>query len=234
MTLALLVPPGTLAAGATVAPDDEEQQHLRVRRPRDGEPVTLLDGAGVRATGVLRLAGRAASVAVEAVERVAEPVPLVLGVGAGDRDRWLWLVEKATELGVTRLVPLETVRSGSVATHVRGEHRPKLARRAREALKQCGGAWAPAIDVPQPLADFAVAATGTRWLAAADGAMATAVGAAEPMTVAVGPEGGFEPAEARALEAAGFRRVRLGSRVLRFETAALAAAAMVAMARHEG
>ena len=78
----------------------------------------------------------------------------MLGVGAGDRDRFGWLVEKATELGVTEIVPLETERTRGVATGCGPEQLDKLRRRAREALKQCGGAWAPVLREPSPLEAF--------------------------------------------------------------------------------
>ena len=68
---------------------------------------------------------------------------LTLAVGAGDRDRFAWLVEKAVELGVTAVVPLETERTAGVATRVATtQHLAKLRRQALEAIKQCGAAWA--------------------------------------------------------------------------------------------
>ena len=65
-----------------------------------------------------------------------------LAVGAGDRDRFGWLVEKAAELGVTTLVPIETARTTGVATRLRGKHLEKLRRQALEAIKQSGAPWA--------------------------------------------------------------------------------------------
>ncbi len=131
------------------------------------------------------------------------------------------------------LIPLETEFTSAVATRVRPQHVAKLRRRALEALKQCGAAWVPEISPPVPLATLlARPVAGERWLADASGASATAVGPAA--TVLVGPEGGLTQAERSAALAAGFRPVRLSPYVLRFETAALAAAALAASAATTG
>jgi 16S rRNA (uracil1498-N3)-methyltransferase len=152
---------------------------------------------------------------------------VTLAVGGGDRDRFEWLAEKATELGVAALIPVETELTAAVATRIRPQHVAKLRRRALETLKQCGAAWVPEISPPVPLATLlARPLAGERWLADASGASASAVSPAA--TVLVGPEGGFTPAERAAALAGGFCPVRLGPYVLRFETAALAAAALAA------
>lgn len=228
---AVLVAPGTLAPGAVLELAEAEAHHLRVRRAAGGEPVRALDGAGQVGEGTLVADGRGWRVAVGPVHREPPPVPLLLAVGAGDRERFAMLVEKAAELGVTAVLPLETERSRNVAGRVRQEHVARLRARALEALKQCGGTWAPEIAAPRPLADFAAAATGTRWLADAEGGAPPRLAPGEGVTVAVGPEGGFTVAERSALLAAGFVPVRLGASVLRFETAALAAAVAVQLLR---
>ncbi|HEU4647836.1 MAG TPA: RsmE family RNA methyltransferase [Gemmatimonadales bacterium] len=222
----VLVGPGAVP-GATLELDDAEAHHLRVRRA-DGElRVELRDGAGLIGTGVLRMDGKRGTVVVERAERRPHAVPLLLAVGAGDRDRFAWLVEKAAELGVTDIHPVETERTAGVATRVRAGAGAleKLRRRGLEALKQCGGTWAPAVHDPEPLAAFlARELSGTRWLADAAGAPPSALAATEPLTAIIGPEGGLTDAERAAIVAAGYRPVRLGALTLRFETAALAAA----------
>jgi 16S rRNA (uracil1498-N3)-methyltransferase len=204
-----------------------EAHHLRVRRAREGDRVELRDGAGLVGTGRLVRHGPGWSVEVEARRVVGKPPGLTLAVGAGDRDRFEWLAEKATELGVTALIPVETEFTSAVATRVRPQHVAKLRRRALEALKQCGAAWLPEISPPISLATLLVRPTaGERWLADPSGSAADA--ARPPGIVLVGPEGGFTPAERSAAVSAGFRPVRLGPYVLRFETAALAAASLAA------
>lgn len=228
---AVLVPPGTLEPGAVLQIAEAEAHHLRVRRAAAGELVRLLDGAGGVGEGTLVGAGGGWRVAVTAARREAPPPPLVLAVGAGDRERFATLVEKAAELAVTAVVPLETERSRNVAGRVRPAHVERLRQRGLETLKQCGGAWGPVLSAPVPIEEFLGTAGGARWLADADGGSVPPLGPHEPVTVAIGPEGGFTPSERSALLAAGFLPVRLGPRVLRFETAAVAAATAVHLRR---
>jgi 16S rRNA (uracil1498-N3)-methyltransferase len=226
----VLVPSGTARAGTSVPLEEEESHHLRVRRAEPGESVTLRDGAGLDGSGVLEASGRSWSVRVTAAVQRPRPPGLTLAVGGGDRERFLWLVEKAAELGVSRVVPLETERTAGVATRVGGAHRDKLARRALEATKQSGACWSPEIGAPEPFAGFiAQAHSGTLWLTDGEGAPPE-VGTGE-VTVLVGPEGGFTPAERAAAAAAGWTPVSLGPNVLRYETAAIAAAAHVTIER---
>lgn len=230
----VLAAPGSLVAGAAVVLEPAEAHHLRVRRAASGEEIRLLDGQGAMGQGRLRL-GDEAVVEVETVHLLARPTPLTLAVGAGDRDRFLWLAEKATELGVTDLLPLETERTAGVATKLRGERLERLRSRAREALKQCQTGWAPVVHEPMTIADFAAAPRpGQRWLASVGGEPPPPSLDSSPLTVAIGPEGGFTTGETALLERAGYHPIGLGKGVLRFETAALAAAAIVGSARHRG
>jgi 16S rRNA (uracil1498-N3)-methyltransferase len=232
--ITLLVPPGA-APGGREAVDETESHHLRVRRAAAGERVALRDGLGLVGTGRLAAAGRDWAVEIETVERRPRPAELTLAVGAGDRDRFAWLVEKAVELGATSVVPLETDRAGSVATRLRDQGLAKLRRQALEAIKQCGAAWALEVEAPQPLAEF-IARTepGLHWLADAAGAAPPPALDGTPVTVVVGPEGGFTEPERGALLSAGYRPLALAPHTLRFETAALAAAAVVTTARLRG
>jgi 16S rRNA (uracil1498-N3)-methyltransferase len=222
----VLVGPGA-EPGATLALDEAEAHHLRVRRA-DGElRVELRDGAGLVGTGLVRLDGKRGTILVERAERQSPAVPLRLVVGAGDRERFAWLVEKATELGVTDIHPVETEHTAGVASRLRAGAGTldKLRRRALETLKQCGGAWAPTLHDPEPLAALlARRQAGALWLADAGGAPPAPLAATTPLTVVVGPEGGLTDTERAAAVTAGYRPVRLGPLTLRFETAALAAA----------
>jgi 16S rRNA (uracil1498-N3)-methyltransferase len=215
--------------------DEGEQHHLRVRRAEPGEAVELRDGQGMVGRGRLVREGKSWSVAIEATETLPPPPVLVLAVGAGDRERFGWLVEKAAEIGVTTVVPLECARAAGVGPKLRGEQVERLRRRAVEAVKQSGAAWAPVVEVPTSLEEFAARPfEGQRWLADPAGATPPVTLDGTPVAVAIGPEGGFSNAECEALLAWGFRPVALGPHILRFETAALAAAAAVVTARHRG
>ena len=226
--ITLLAPVGALRAGAEVRLDRAELHHLKVRRGSDR--VRLADGAGTLGWGTLR----DGVVSVETTEQVPASPALALLVGAGDKDRFVWLVEKAAELGVTEIQPVDTERSLTVATRLRASQTDRLGRRAREAIKQSGAAWAPVVGPPVPLTQALSQTAGMRWLADPQGSAPPAVLDDAPVTVLIGPEGGLTDAERTAALAAGFQPVRLASLTLRFETAAVAAAACVVAARLRG
>ncbi len=140
----VLVPAGALVEGARITLDALEVHHLRVRRAGAGETVRLLDGAGGIGEGTLEMGKKDAVVTVGQVTREAKPSALVLAIGAGERDRFAWVVEKAAELGVTEIVPLETEHTRGVASRIRGAQVERFRRRTLEAIKQCGATWAPA------------------------------------------------------------------------------------------
>jgi len=229
---AVLAPAGALVPDGLVALDPEEAHHLRVRRAKAGEVVRVLDGAGKLADGRLVQGPEGFAVAVGAVREIPPPPRFTLIVGAGDRERFGWLAEKAAELGVTELVPLQSAWTRSVASRVRESHLAALQRRARQAIKQSRAAWEPRVHPPEGVS--AAAARGgdsERWLADARAEPPGAIPAADALTVVVGPEGGLTEAERAVFVAAGFLPVRLAPGLLRFETAALAAAAVVASQR---
>jgi 16S rRNA (uracil1498-N3)-methyltransferase len=172
-------------------------------------------------------------ISVESVTEVPAPPRFVLGVGAGDKERFGWLAEKAAELGVTELVPLETTRAMSVATRLRPQHLDALRRRARQAVKQSGAAWAPEILEPASLEAVAGPAPESeiRLLAHVDGGSVPEISRGSAVVVVVGPEGGLTDEERAFLIERGFVAVQLARDLLRFETAALAAAAVVASQR---
>ncbi|MBS1242121.1 MAG: putative methyltransferase [Gemmatimonadetes bacterium] len=230
--ITLLVGPGTLRSGAEIALPASESHHFKVRRGRGTERVRLVDGQGVVAEGHLASPDR---VTVDSLHQVARPAPLVLAVGTGDKERWGWLAEKAAEVGVTDLIPLETERTAGVASRLRVEHLDRLRRRALEAIKQSGSAWAPAIHDPTTVAGLCRRpADGARWIADVAGEPPGPGSPGSALLVAVGPEGGFADGERRQLLEAGYLPVRLGPHVLRFETAAIAAAVVAGVQRPEG
>lgn len=215
-----------------IALEDEERHHLRVRRASEGELVRLLDGAGAIAEGKLLRQGKDLAVLVGAVSMMPQPPRFVLVVGAGDRDRFAWLVEKAAELGVSDLVPLITERTASVAAGIRPTHVAALQRRARQAIKQSRSPWSPVIHPPRSIEEMtADPISDHRWLGDVNGNPPPAVSPDGAITVVVGPEGGFTPEERECFIGARFTPVRLAPNLLRFETAALAAAAVVASQR---
>jgi 16S rRNA (uracil1498-N3)-methyltransferase len=155
-------------------------------------------------------------------------VPLTLAVALPKGERQKWLVEKLTELGVERLVPLATTRGVAEATPAAVE---RLSRGVVEACKQCGRDGLMQIGGPKGVAEVVGGTGGGAVLLVADrdGVPLEEIVTAGNLVVAlVGPEGGFTAEELATVEAAGGRRVSLGPHVLRVETAAIALAARLA------
>ena len=233
--VATFVATDPLVAGASVTLGEDAAHHMRVRRLEPGIRLRLVDGEGRVGEGTLvRLAKSAAVVDVEQVDE-HEPLPPVhLLVPVADRDRMLWLAEKCTELALTSWRPVLWRRSRSVSPRGEGPgFQGKVRARMLAALAQCEGPWLPVL-YPDATPERAIAATpeGARILLDPDGAPLAAVAAAAasrgvPVTVALGPEGGFEPDEHDRLVAAGFATASLGGNILRLETAGVAAVAVV-------
>jgi 16S rRNA (uracil1498-N3)-methyltransferase len=151
-------------------------------------------------------------------------------VPIGDKDRMLWCAEKCTELGATSWTPVLWNRSRSVSPRGEGPaFRERVRARMWSALVQSHGAWLP--DIPDDVTIDAVLASpepdSTRLLLDMSGEAIRSEHVAAPVTIAVGPEGGFDAQELQRLRDASFRPVSLGANVLRFETAAVAALAIV-------
>jgi 16S rRNA (uracil1498-N3)-methyltransferase len=233
LTVASFVAGSPLADGAAaVTLGEDAAHHARVRRLAAGEPVTVRDGAGAIADGVIRRVAKSAlDVDVSSVRRLPPPPPVHLLAPVGDRDRMLWLAEKAAELGVASWRAVLWHRSRSVSPRGEGEaFAAKVRARMAQALAQSEGAWLPVLLPDAGPARAAADAEGLRLALDAAGLPvgALAGGPGDPpaaVTVAVGPEGGLEPDELAALDAAGFRRARLPGNILRFETAGVVAVA---------
>jgi 16S rRNA (uracil1498-N3)-methyltransferase len=231
----VLIQQGSGETGKRVSLDENEAHHLRVRRAREREQVEVLDGAGLRATGRLARMGKQWAVDIETARQEPHPPQLSLAVAAGDRERFFWMVEKSVELGVTRIVPLVTAYSSTVATGIKTTHIPRLRRHALESSKQCGAAWMLRLEDPLPLDDFLRRPlAGFGWLADRSGVSPPATLDSGALSVVIGPEGGLTSGERDAALAAGYRPTVLGPYTLRFESAAIAAAALVTAARMRG
>ncbi|MDQ2913268.1 MAG: RsmE family RNA methyltransferase [Chloroflexota bacterium] len=220
-----------LVAGGTVTLPEEAAHHIRVARVAVGECVALRDGAGKAAVGTLvKVSRTTALIEVNETSEMSRPAPIHLLAPVADRDRMLWLAEKATELGVTSWRPVVWRRSKSVSPRGEGPmFQAKVRARMTSALIQSGGGWLPDI-FPESTIERAVAAAplGTRVLLARDGEPIAGVPMKTPITIALGPEGGIEPAERDAFIGAAFLPVKLGDSTLRFETAGVAAVAIAA------
>jgi 16S rRNA (uracil1498-N3)-methyltransferase len=220
------------ALGAMVVLDESAARHMRVLRLAAGAVVGLRDGQGVIAEGqVVMLSKSQAHVEVTRMQRI-DPLPAVhLLVPVADRDRMLWLAEKAAELGATSWRPVHWRRSRSVSPRGEGVNfQGKVRARMEGALAQSEGAWLPQL-FPEATLERAILAAPRGDRIVLDPTGEPLVGPSslalrEPLVVAVGPEGGIEGDELVQLLAADFRPVSLGPTILRFETAAIAALSM--------
>ncbi len=220
--------------------DGSEAHHLlHVLRAKAGDRVGLFNGQGDEAVAEL-VTHRKRSAELRILDcwtTPAESHELILATALPKGDRARWLVEKATELGVTRIIPLRTTRS--VVEPGEGKM-DKLSQAAIAACKQSGRSRLPRLDSLTALSDVLREFSSplpTRVLLLADphaertvGELLATVGRRTPTTISlVGPEGGFTDAEHSASIAAGAIPVRLGSHILRIETAALAISAAWAL-----
>lgn len=231
--------PFALAPGAVVDLPAEAAHHaVRVLRLGEGDPVRLFDGRGGQWLARLVSAGKTVRAALESFEELDCEPPLALTVAQGlpAADKMDWIVQKGVELGVAAFRPLAAKRSVVRLTGERMERRVAHWRGvAAAACEQCGRnvvpEVAPVLDLPQYLARAAEDNGIRLLLAPVGGCRLTELPRPDrPVTLLVGPEGGFEDGEAAAARSAGFVPVSLGPRVLRTETAALAAvAAMMAL-----
>ena len=219
----------TLVPGGAVTLTEEAAHHMRVARIAVGERVALRDGVGTTAQGtVVKISRTSALIDVTDTHEVARPGPIHLLAPVADRERMLWLAEKATELGITSWRPVMWRRSKSVSPRGDGPtFQHKVRARMTSALIQSGGAWLPDV-FPEASIGRAVSAAppGTRLLLTEDGDPIAQVAMRAPITIALGPEGGIEPEERETFTGADFVPVRLAESTLRFETAGIAAIAI--------
>ena len=216
---------------------EQETAHVsRVLRMKKGDAVRLIDGRGAVATGVLvEVERKSVTVAVKALSRqVDRPQGLVLVVSpTKSSDRFEWLLEKATELGVESIIPIWTHRS----TRRTSKHE-RWSKVIQAATKQCLRTWMPVLHQACPLSELTQIHP---WLMDRPGAVAHCMetvpnvenrmpwaqwqGDKDVAWLAIGPEGDFESAEVEMLTKQGATPVHLGSLRLRTETAGMAAVA---------
>jgi 16S rRNA (uracil1498-N3)-methyltransferase len=229
------LPPSECRADRLVLTGHEAHHAGGVLRVKPGESVTVLDGAGgellCRVASLTRK-----ELALEVLSRSTEPSPpwRITLVQAIPKGKILEaIIQKATELGVWRIVPLLSQR---VTTHLEGEaieHKAEKWRlTAAEAIKQCGQRWLPQVDAPITLP--ALLSAGEEFDLTLVASLQEdrrhlrtyfPAGADRPRTIQawIGPEGDFAPEEMAAIKGAGAQPMTLGPLVLRSETAALCA-----------
>ncbi len=215
--------------------EDESRHCSQVLRLSAGEQITVFDGCGRSARATIRQVSKhVVSLEIGAITRDDSPSPVIVLAQAVPKGKTMeWIIEKAVELGVSRIVPLVTrhtiVKYDSSEAMKKAEKWQKV---ALEACKQCGQNWLPQVLPPIDGRTFLEAPReGSKIIASlAPGAQPlrqwiTESGAAEQVTVMIGPEGDFSADETQLALEVGYRPASLGPLVLRSETAALYAMA---------
>ena len=210
-----------------------------VLRMGPGQRILLLDGQGrAYPTEITALDRREARGRVlEAWTLHTEPgVHVSLYLCALRRERFEWVLQKGTEIGVSRFVPVVSARTVVRPLQALGRKYPRWRAILREAAEQSGRARIPELGEPLLWEQAVAQGQGLRlllWEQAVEPHLGDALSrwtggrSGERIALLVGPEGGVEPQEARRAQAAGWTAVSLGPRTLRAETAALVAAALV-------
>jgi 16S rRNA (uracil1498-N3)-methyltransferase len=210
-------------------PGDAAHHAARVLRLREGDPVVLFDGRGGEYEARILMPGRGQVVAEIGEWREVEretPLAVTLLQAVSSGEKMDFTIQKAVELGVAAIQPLLTAKS--VVRLSAEREAKKLAhwkRIAIAACEQCGRNRIPDIGEPVPLERYQAPGSCSKILLSPLGTQTLAGLAKGPVALAVGPEAGFSAEEEMLLQRAGFVPVRLGQRILRTETAALAALA---------
>jgi 16S rRNA (uracil1498-N3)-methyltransferase len=234
--------PDAARPGQVVTLGPEQSRHLAtVLRIGAGDRVRLFDGRGREFAGRVEEADPAA--ARVRLEEVVEPAAPSAGSGQGvltvafappPGQRADVLVEKAGELGASRLVPLVCERLQGFQIAAAGKRHARWERKARDAARQSGRAVVPEVAAPAAFDEFVRADESALRLIGSTGeapslwrVLSDADAPASSTTMVVGPAGGFSRREMKLAQTAGFRPVSLGPHVLRVETAAVAMLAVV-------
>lgn len=230
-----------LSANQLLSLPDDVVRHVHVLRLQSGDQIDLFDGTGGQYPAtLLEIGKRTATVQLNELQaREAEPpyaVTLAQGVAGGDKMDWL--IEKAVELGVSGIVAL-TAERGVVRLSAERAVRRQAHWQAlvQAACEQCGRNRVPEVSAARDLQGWLnslpPARDGELRLmlsprAEKDFASLPASAPREPVTLVIGPEAGFSPAEESAIADAGFTSISLGPRILRTETAGIAVLAALA------
>jgi 16S rRNA (uracil1498-N3)-methyltransferase len=221
---------GPLVTGRRRLEGTEAHHLVHVLRISVGDTVMLFDGRGgeTAATVTECAAGTVELTLGEPQVECDDGPEIILAAAVPKGDRFGWLIEKATELGVARFVPLITERSVVIP----GDGKlGKMRRTIVEASKQCGRARLMELAAPVAWPEFVTTLLGPSrgWVAHPTGEpfQPPGKGTSGSLVAAVGPEGGFSDGELELAIGAGAKLISLGPRILRIETAALALAALL-------
>lgn len=208
-----------------VALQKEEARHILSLRMREGDRIILCDGRNSEALCRLTADGEAEIVELRVSKNEPKtPVHLYPSVSKG--ERFEWVLQKATELGVTSVTPVLSERC--VAGVPSPEKRERFSRIIKSAAEQSGRGWLPELRNPLPFKEIVRLADGKKLFCYEEeenvslkSALKNTEFAGKPISVMTGPEGGYSPYEATDAAQNGWESVSLGGCVLRCETAPL-------------
>jgi 16S rRNA (uracil1498-N3)-methyltransferase len=234
----LLVPLPRPAPGEVSIEGERFHYLAHVLRLAEGDALEVFDGEGSAFSArVLAMDARSARLQLSAPLARPEEPPLTLVQGLPKGEKWEWVLQKCTELGATAFAPALSART---VVRLSGERADEKVRRwqriVEEASRQCGASRVPQVHPVRPLLEAARALTAGTALLLLDEeerglslgrAVATLPSASQALALVVGPEGGIDRAEVEALRELGAIPVTLGGRILRTETAAVAALALI-------
>lgn len=217
-------------SGEMIQLDEDESHHLaRVLRLREGETVFAFDGQGNEWECTVASSQRTASrlTIVRALDDVVEsPLRLTLAQAVVKGEKFELVIQKATELGVSRIIPVVTTHCEGRRDEDRaGQRHGRWQRIALEAVKQCRRRTLVTITPPVSFTQLCRETTGPALLLSekGGGGLPESIGSATELTMVVGPEGGWSAEELTQAVDAGFIPIHLGPRILRTETAAITA-----------
>lgn len=206
----------------------DEFHHARVVRLRDGEEIELFDGKGHAVAAVVESIGRDIAIArvLRPIDQREPDARLILAMAVIHLEKFELVLQKGTELGAAAFIPMDTARVEVRPERYRGKQQ-RWEKIVFEAVKQCGRSVIPAIEAPASF-DEVIARPERRIVFDLSGSPASAPAEAGapydgPLILLVGPEGGWTGEELERARNAGCTFLRLGTRRLRAETAAIAA-----------
>jgi 16S rRNA (uracil1498-N3)-methyltransferase len=216
--------------------DEDGGHYVRtVLRLKQDDAITVFNGKGGEYAGILgEVSRKRVSIKLKSwsARDVESPLRVILGLGISRGDRMDLSVQKAVELGANVIVPLTAERCVVSFTpekkRQRWEHWQRI---VQHAVEQCGRTTMPEFGEIVPLQDWVIGQTGLKLFLdpQAEKNLTQLAPVEQCVTLLIGPEGGFSEQERQFAQAAGFTSVRLGQRILRTETAGIAALAAVQM-----
>lgn len=221
-----------------VLPSDKARYVARVLRLSAGARIEVFDGAGRSFNAeVLRADANGVELSLDgAIPALAARRKIFLVQGLAKADKLEWVIQKGTELGASGIYPVETVRSVVKLSRERSASKQSRWKKiAEEAARQCGRVDVPEVEVPGPLLEVVSALTPGAFLIVLDeeerdtrlSELHAELARGQAAAVVVGPEGGLTREEVGALRALGGKSATLGRRILRTETAGIAALAVL-------